>query len=307
MNAIVIHNFGGPEQLKYEKVAVPEPAKGEILVEINSIGINPYDWKFREGLFKAVNSEQISVIPGIEASGVISAIGAGVTKFIIGQEVYGHVRGSYAEYALTAENHLFHKPETISFEEAAAIPVGSQTAWSTLFDIAELRKGQTVLIHGGAGNVGMFAVQLAKWAGAKVITTVSSENVEFAKSLGADEVIDYSKNKFEELVNNVDVVLDTVGGQVQENSFKVLKKGGILVSIVSEPSKNLAEKYGVLAKTRFSGISKDGLSKIEELVEQKIIKPEIRKVFKLAEAAKAQELSRTGHGRGKIILKNEEI
>ena len=303
MSAVQITNYGGPERLKIVELPIPEPRDNQILVQIYAAGINPYEWKMREGYYKQFNPVTFPIIPGFEISGVIHSVGSKVTRFLPGQEVYGYVSGSYAEYSLTTEDKLFYKPSYLSFEEAAALPVGTQTAWSVLFDIAQLEKGEKVLIHGGAGTVGIYAVQLAEWKGANVITTVSKENISFVQSLGADVVIDYHAIQFENVIQNIDVVLDSVGGEVQKNSFKVLKKGGVLVSIVSEPSEEMAANYGVKVKFRTSGISDEGLKQLQSLINSGNIKPFIRKTFQLSEAVAAQELSKSGHGRGKIILK----
>lgn len=303
MQAIQLHNYGGPEQLILTQIPIPEPKENQVLIRIHAAGINPYEWKFREGYFKEVHPVKLPVTPGIEAAGTVASIGAGVTKFKVGQEVYGHVMGSYAEYSISTENQIFHKPSQLSFEEASAIPVGTQTAWSVLFDISMLKTGEKVLIHGGAGSVGLFAVQLAKWKGAYIIATASGDNVGFVRSLGANMVIDYQTTRFENTVQDVDIVIDTIGENIQNRSFKVLKKGGILVSIVSQPSLEKAAIYSVRAIMRSGGVSTEGLKQIELLVNNGIIKPEIRTTFSLAEASKAQELSRRGHGRGKIVLK----
>ncbi len=302
MNAIQIRNYGGPEQLELVKVPVPEPKDDQILLRNHSVGINPYEWKFREGFFKEFNPVSLPVVPGMEAAGTIVSIGSKVTKFLVGQEVYGFVSGSYAEYSLSTENQLFHKPSHLSFDEASAIPIGTQTAWSVLFDMAQLEKGEKVLIHGGAGTVGIYAIQLAEWKGANVITTTSKDNIGFVHSLGADIIIDYQAIQFEKVVQNIDVVLDSIGGEVQNNSFKVLKQGGVLVSIVSEPSEEMAANYGVRALLRKSGISPEGLKQLQLLINSDTIRPIIRKAFPLSEAKAAQEMSKSGHGRGKIIL-----
>lgn len=303
MQVIRVHNYGGPEKLVEELLPIPEPESNQLLVKIHAAAINPYDWKLREGYFKDTNPISLPYVPGVEAAGKVIAVGSGIKKFLTGQNVYGNVSGSYAEYSLASEDLLFHKPSHLTFEEAASVPVGTQTSWSCLFDIANLQSGQTVLIHGGAGSVGSFAIQLAKYKRAYVISTTSSENVEFVKSLGADEVIDYKMTPFESACGLVDVVLDTVGGEIQNRSYRVLKKDGVLVSIVSAPLWDIAAKYGVKAFFRNRGISKEGLKNIQQLLNNGLIKPVIRKIYSLHEVGAAQELSKNGHGRGKIILK----
>jgi NADPH:quinone reductase-like Zn-dependent oxidoreductase len=302
MSAIQLRNYGGPGQLVLVRIPVPEPIENQVLVRNHAVGINPYEWKLREGLFKSLNPVVFPIIPGIESAGTIEAIGPKVKKFLPGQEVYGFVSGSYAEYSISTEDKLFFKPDHLSFEEAAAIPVGTQTAYSVLFDIAQLDKGEKILIHGGAGTVGIYAIQLAEWKGANVIATASKDNIGFVHSLGADMVIDYQSVHFENVVQNIDVVLDSIGGEVQNNSFKVLKQGGVLVSIVSEPSQEMAANYGVRALLRTGGISTEGQKQLQLLINSGVVKPVIRKAFSLPEAANAQELSQRGHGRGKIVL-----
>lgn len=306
MKAVRFHDYGGPEQIILEEIPIPEPGAGEVLVKINAVAVNPWDWKFRSGIYKEGMQVKFPVIPGIEASGTVEMTGPGVTGFLSGQAVYGSMMASYAEYCVASEQQLFHKPKPLSFEEAAAIPVASQTAWSSIIDIAGLRESQRILIHGGAGSVGIFAIQIAKWKGAYVYTTGSSENFDFLRSQGADRVIDYKINRFESLVSDVDVVLDTIGGEIQERSWQVLRKGGILVSIVTPLSPDKGAKYGVRASYRSSGISKEGLIQVQSLVNDGTLRPVIRKIFPLSEAGMAQAMSEKGHGRGKIILKVSE-
>jgi NADPH:quinone reductase-like Zn-dependent oxidoreductase len=306
MKAVRFHDYGGPEQLILEEIPVPEPEAGEVLVKIHAAAVNPWDWKFRSGKYKEGMQVKFPVIPGIEASGTVVIAGPGPTGFQPGHAVYGSMMASYAEYCVVSEHQLFLKPDLLSFEEAAAIPVASQTAWSSIIDIAGLLESQRILVHGGAGSVGVFAIQLAKWKGAYVYTTGSTENLDFLRSQGADRVIDYKINRFESLVADVDVVLDTIGGEIQERSWQVLRKGGILVAIVSPPPPGKAEKYGVRASYRSSGISKEGLIELQNLVNDGTLRPVIRKVFPLSEVGLAQAMSEKGHGRGKIILQISE-
>jgi NADPH:quinone reductase-like Zn-dependent oxidoreductase len=302
MKVIRYYEYGGADKLVYEEMPVPEPAAGEVLVRIHASGVNPWDWKFRSGRYRDSIKAIFPIVPGVEASGVIERAGPGVTKFRSGQEVFGGIGKSYAEYAVVKEDQLSLKPGFLNFPEAAAIMVASQTAWASLFDIAGLESGQKILIHAAAGSVGIFAVGLAKWKGAFVYATASAENNAFLRSIGVDEVIDYSKENFEDIVKDADVVFDPLGGETQVRSFPVLKKGGILISIVSTPSQELCDKYGVRARYRNSGISKEGLEQIPKLVEQRVLKPFIRKIYPLEQARQAHESGESGHGRGKIIL-----
>jgi NADPH:quinone reductase-like Zn-dependent oxidoreductase len=307
MKAIQFHDYGGPEQLVLEDIPIPEPGAGQVLIKIYAAGVNPWDWKFRSGKYKEGMQVTFPVIPGAEASGMVEKTGPGVTGFQTGQAVYGFMMSSYAEYCIASEDQLFLKPDLLTFEEAAALAVASQTAWSAIFDIAGLKDGQRILIHGGAGSVGILAIQLAKWKGAFVYTTGSTENLDFLRSQGADRVIDYTINRFESIVEDVDVVLDTLGGEIQERSWKVLRKGGILVSIVTPPPPGKAEKLGVRSAYRNSGISDDGRRQLQNLINDGTLRPVIRKVFPLPEAGSAHLMGEKGHGRGKIILKISDI
>lgn len=303
MNAVRYHDYGGPEQLIVEKISVPEPGEGQVLVKVIASAVNPWDWKLRSGKYKAYIPVKFPVIPGIEGSGTIAATGPGVTGFQPGQAIYGQMMASNAEFCVTSADGVFLKTELLSFEEVATIPVASQTAWSSVIEIAGLQEGQRILIHGGAGSVGIFAIQIAKWKGAFVYATGSEDNLDFLDSMGADRVIDYRAERFENVVKDADVVLDTIGGEVEDRSWPVLRKGGILVTIVSQVSPEKAEKYGVRSAYRSSGISKDGLLQIQTLINDGTLKPVIRKIFPLAEAVSAHAMGETGHGRGKIILR----
>jgi NADPH:quinone reductase-like Zn-dependent oxidoreductase len=301
MKAVQIHAFGGPEVLQYEDVPRPEPKANEILVRVQAAGVNPVDWKIREGHL----SGTLPTIMGMDFSGVVAGVGTGVTKFRSGDAVFGQVAdesGSYAEYALTMEAYVAHKPEGLDDIRAAALPVAGLVAWQSLFDIAKLTSGQTALIHGAAGGVGSFAVQFAKWKGARVIGTASGDHAAQVRQLGADEVIDYRKTKFEEVARDVDVVLDTVGGETQERSWKVLKRGGVLVSLVQPPSAEKAAAHGVHGFIVYQKGNGDQLAAIADLVVKGKVKVNVETVLPLQEARKAQEMSKTGHSRGKIVL-----
>ena len=303
MKAYRYHDYGGPEKLILEDIKIPDPKANEVLVHIKAVAINPVDWKFMSGTYKSADKLNEPVIPGYEAAGIIEELGQGVTKFKKGQAVYGNIFNSFADYAIVDAQHIYPKPEYLSFEEASTIPVASQTAWASLFDTAELQKDQRVLIQGAAGSVGVFAIQLAKWKGAFVIGTTSGANTDFVINLGADEVINYETTKFENVVKDVDVVLESIGGDTQERSFQVLRKGGILVSIVGNPSQENATKYGVRATSRSSGISSEGLTTIQKLVDNKTLKTFIREILPIDKAKEAFEKVSKLHGKGKIVLK----
>jgi NADPH:quinone reductase-like Zn-dependent oxidoreductase len=307
MKAVRIHNYGGPEVLKFEDAPRPQPGPGELLVRIHAAAVNPVDWKVRAGYLKERIQYPLPLIPGWDFSGVIEATGPGVTRLKKGDEVYARPdiarNGAYAEYIVAKESEVALKPKSVDHVQAAAIPLAALTAWQALFDTSDLSTGQKVLIHGAAGGVGSFAVQLAKWKGAHVIGTASGRNQSFLRDLGVDEPIDYEKTRFEDVVHDVDVVLDTIGGDTQKRSWKVLKKGGILVSIVSPPSAEEAAKHGVRSGYVFVQPNASQLAEIAKLVDSGKLKPVVEAVLPLAEARRAQEMNETGHTRGKIVLK----
>lgn len=302
MTAIRVNEFGGPEVLKIEAVDRPVPGDGELLVKVHAAAVNPIDWKIRAGGRGAV-----PYTPGFDLSGVVEQVGGGAGKFKAGDAVYAMLDlrrgGAYAEYAIVKESEAAAKPAKASHVEASAIPLVTLTAWQALIDTADLQANQTVLIHGGAGGVGSVAVQLAKWKGAKVIATASKENHAFLKEIGADVMIDYRNEKFEEIAKDVDVVLDTIGGETRERSWQTLKPGGMLVSIVGGPSQ---ERAAAAAKVRAAGIlvkpNSAQLMQIAELIDSGKLKPIVTHRMPLADAAKAHQQSETRHTRGKIVL-----
>lgn len=306
MHAIRVHDFGGPEVLKHEQTSRPRPGPGELLVRVHAAAVNPVDWKIRSGAIAAWAPPR-PYTPGFDLSGVVESIGPDVANFKPGDEVYGKLDlrrgGAYAEYAIAKESELALKPRTIDHAHAAAVPLAALTAWQALFDHAGLQPGQTVLIHAAAGGVGHFAVQFAKIKGAKVIATASARNHDFLRDLGADEVIDYRTQRFEDLAKDVDVVLAAVGGDTLERSYGVLKEGGILVSIVGTPSPAKLKEHGVHGASFLVEPSPEQLDRIAALIDEGKVKIEVAEVLPLAEAARAHELSETGHTRGKIVLK----
>ena len=300
VNAIQVHSNGGPDQLKLERIPRPQPGEGEVLVRVHAAGVNPVDWKIREGLFSKM---EFPYVPGADLAGTIEEVGAGVTAFQAGQPVFGRgSRGTYIEYAIASVDALALKPESLSFDEAATIPIGATTAWQGIFDNGNLQSGQRVLILGGAGGVGLYAVQFARWKGAHVISTASTRNVDFVRSLGAETVIDYTSTSVEDAVHDIDLVFDTVGGKALAGVLPTLKRGGTLVTIAGQPDQAKAEELGVRA-TRFSAnVSSELLNTFVQLINLGEVKPVVGHIFSLDEAGKAQELSQGGHGRGRIIL-----
>lgn len=306
MQAVRFHSYGGPEVLVLEEAPRPQAAAGEVLIRVLAAGVNPLDWKVRAGHVKEWMKHRLPLIPGWDVAGVVEAVVPGVTAFKAGDAVYGMLdflrNGAYAEYVATGALNLALKPNSIGHIQAGAVPLASLTAWQSLFEVAGLKSGQTVLIHAAAGGVGHFAVQFAKWKGAKVIGTASAGNEGFLRELGADEVIDYHATRFEEAVHDADVVLDTIGGDTQLRSWQVLKKGGILVATLGITSPEAGRQYGVRGEGVMVHPDAAQLSQIAALIDAGDLKPALSSVLPLAEAARAHELSQTGHARGKILL-----
>lgn len=305
IQAIRVHQFGGPEELQLEHIACPQPQAGDVLVQVQAAGVLPAEWKMRQGLFPGFPAT-FPYIPGSALSGVVAAVGPGVTQFQPGQAVFGRTpNGAYAEYTTVPITTLAHKPEALSFDEAATISGGATVAWTALFENAGLRTGQRVLVQGGAGGVGLFAVQFAKWKGAQVLATASTANVDFVRSLGADRVIDYTAGPFEDAAGEVDLVLETIGGDVLQRSLAVVKPGGTLISLLEQPDQEQARARGIRA-TQNSVIqpfpSTQLLETIAQLMASGQVKTLVGRTFPLRAAPQAHELSQTGHGRGRIVL-----
>src|SRR6266404_5896639 len=307
MKAIVVHEYGGPEVLKYEDIPRPEPKDDEMLVRVIAAGVNPVDEMIRSGMFAKYEKAAFPMIPGADIAGVVEKAGGKITKFRMGDPVYAYISlkngGGYAEYAVATEGEASPKPKSLSYVEAAAVPVVALTAWQALIDTAKLSAGQTVLIHGGSGGVGTFAIQIAKARGAKVIATASTANQDFLKQLGADVAIDYTKTKFEEVAKNVDVVLDSVGKDTLARSYGVVKKGGFVVTLVARIDQAELDKHGIRGASLSVKPDSNELVEIGKLIDEKKIKVIVSQTFPLSEAVKAQEQVATGHTRAKIVLK----
>ena len=293
MKAVRAHGYGDAGMLSFEDAPLPSPGEGEVLVRVHAASVNPADWKLR------------AIIPGRDVSGVVEAVGPGVTQFAQGDAVFGNADGAYAQYAVANEAALARKPLTVDHIHAAAIPLAALTAWQALFEIAGLKEGRRLLIHGAAGGVGSFAVQLAKWKGARVAGTASSRNQLFLMSLGVDQAIDHFGQRFEDLVGPVDVVLDTVGGDVQRRSWNVLRKGGMLVSTVALPSAEEARRREATAAIFTSRPDGAQLAQIGELIDFGYVRPVVETVLPLSHAKRAHQISEAGHARGKIVLSVE--
>jgi NADPH:quinone reductase-like Zn-dependent oxidoreductase len=310
MKAIRIHNYGGPEVLRYEDAPRPQPQAGEVLVRVHAAGVNPIDWKVREGEMKDFWPHKFPLILGWDLSGVVEELGRGPAaagRFKIGDEVYGLPDptrgGAYADYIVVREPELALKPNSLHHIRAAAVPLAALTAWQSLFDTSQLQPGQRVLIHAGSGGVGHFAVQLAKWKGAYVFATASTKNQDLLRKLGVDEPIDYTQQRFENIVRNIDAVLDTIGGETQERSWQVLKKGGALLSVVQPPSAEKAKELGVRAAFVASHPNGAQLEEIAKIINSGKLAPVIDRILPLSEARRAHELSQSGHTHGKIVLR----
>lgn len=313
MKAIQYSEYGSPSVLKYVDVPKPMPAAGEVLVKVRAAGVNTIDWEIRNGSLRQYGNG-LPGIPGFDVAGDVVALGEGVSHFEIGETasdfkigdaVFARLNKSagYAEYVSIPTKLLVRKPKNIDYVQAASVPTAAMTAYQALFDAGGLKPGQTVLIHGAGGGVGHFAVQFAKNAGATVIGTGSEYNAAFIKQMGADVFIDYRSQKFEELAKDVDVVLDSIGGDTLKRSYDVVKKGGIIVSIVAFPDRTELNKRGIRGVSRDMDVTNTAsLAEIAKLLEKGAIKPEISATFPLQEAAKAHEKSETGHMRGRVVL-----
>jgi NADPH:quinone reductase-like Zn-dependent oxidoreductase len=306
MKAIRIHRYGGSDVLRYEDVEPPPVGPTDVLIRVMAASVNPIDWKIREGLMRQVLRHRLPLTLGWDVSGVVEVPGESVTDLHRGDAVYAfadvHRNGCYAQYVAVRESEVARKPPSLSYVEAASLPMAGTTAWNALVQVGALSAGQRVLIHAAAGGVGSLAVQLAKWRGAHVIATASAANLELVKSLGADEAVDYLSTPFQNIVRDVDLVLDTVGGQVLEDSFQVLRSGGFLISTVSAPSEERANAAGVRATLVTTQPSATALEKLGELVATGKLRAVVGTEFGLAEAARAQDLSQSGRARGKIVL-----
>jgi NADPH:quinone reductase-like Zn-dependent oxidoreductase len=305
MKAIVVQQSGGPEVLKLQEVAKPEPKAGEVLIRVVAAGVNPVDAYVRAGRFGGNTKPQF--IPGMDVAGVIEGTDANAKKFKPGDAVYSYLsfseQGGYAEFCTAKEGETSLKPNNINFEQAAAIPLAATTAWQALIETAKLKSGQTVLIHGGSGGVGHFAIQIAKARGAKVIATASTTNQDLLKQLGADQAIDYTKTKFEDVVKDVDVVFDATRSDALPRSYGVVKKGGFVVTITGSPDPAELQKHGLLGSSLMAHPDAHVLEELTKLIEAKKITPLVSQVFPLGEASKAHQQIETRHTRGKIVLK----
>ncbi len=307
MKAIHMYRKSGPDALVYEDAPQPLPGKGEVLVQVAAASVTPTDLTWNETWQTPAGQDRpLPVIPGHDFSGVVAELGAGVADDLLGEEVFGLTDfwrdGDEAEFTLALPTEFAKKPRSLNFVQAAAVPLAGLTAWQALFDRADLNAGQTLLVQGAAGGVGSFAVQLGRWAGARVIGTASARQMDFLKELGVNEVVDYTMTRFQEVVHYVDVVLDMVGGETTDLSLSVLKPGGILVSVVRQPSKEKAATYGVRSDYFIVHPDSAELTRLGELFDGGQLKPVVEKVYPLAQAREAYSRAWQGHNRGKVVL-----
>lgn len=306
MHAIVIEDYGHADVLHYKKFPVPHVSEDELLVHIHSAGVSPFDVHVREGWYKE-SFYSLPLILGWDLSGTVVATGKAVTEFKVGDEVFAYptayrAGGCYAEYNVIKANEAAHKPASVSHHQAVAAGVNALTAWQALFDVANICEGQRVLIQAAAGGIGHLAVQLAKWKGAYVIGTASTKNAAFLADLGVDEFVDYTKTSIKKAVQPVDVVIDILGGDVLQQSFAVVKKGGTVVTLVDFEGNKSADDYGIHGKTVFVLPNQKQLSDIALALDQGILKPHIAAIFPLSQTARAHQIVELGHTRGKIVL-----
>lgn len=302
MKAARVHHWGGSESLQIDEIPVPEPKSNEVLIRVRAAGVNPIDWKAREGYLK--QSYSLPLTLGWDIAGDVAIVGRDVssTDIGVGAAVYGETSGNgFAQFVAMPAANLTPKPVALDYVQAAAVPVVGQTAWQALFDHGGLHAGQKVLIHAAAGGIGSFAVQLAKWKGAYVIGTASADNREFVLGLGADEFIDYRAARFEEVVYDADLVLDNIGGNTLDRSYNAAKPGGIVVTTAGQPSEEKAKARGVRT-TRMYTDYRERFDELSRLIDEGHIKVIVSKVFSLDQIRQALDLSQTGHVRGKIVV-----
>jgi NADPH:quinone reductase-like Zn-dependent oxidoreductase len=303
MKAIRIHEFGGPEVLRAEDLPAPQPGPGELLIRVHAASVNPVDYKIRNGGY--LPADQLPLTLGRDVAGVVEAAGPGATAFEPGAEVYvmlARDKGGYAELVTSKAEDCAAKPRRLDFIQAAAVPLAALTAWQGLFDHGGLEAGQTVLIHGASGGVGHFAVQFAHVKGARVIATASGRDLDFLKSLGADVVVDYHNQKFEDAAHDVDLVYDLIGGDTQTRSWSVLKQGGAMISTVQEPDKALAAEKQARSSRYMAQPNGSQLAEIGRLIDGGKVSPTIARTFPLDQAADAERELENEHVRGKIVL-----
>lgn len=289
MMAWRVHEFGPPDTMQFERVPVPDPGPGEVLIKVHAAGVGPWDGWIRAG--RSALPQPLPLTLGSDLSGEVRAIGPDVADRRVGDQVYGVTNtrfiGAYAEYALASAAMVARKPTSIDYIKAASVPVIAVTAWQGLFDQAQLKAGQTVLIHGAAGNVGAYAVQMARRTGIRIIATAAADDLDYVRELGADTVVDYQTQRFEDVAREVDAVLDLVGGETQARSFQVLRQGGKLISAVSQPDHDLAKSHGVDATFFLVKVTTGYLTEIARLIDSGELSTQVGTIIPLADAHEA--------------------
>jgi NADPH:quinone reductase-like Zn-dependent oxidoreductase len=305
MKAVVAHEYGAPDVLKFEDVPRPEPQEDEVLVRVIASGVNPADPLTLSGKYAKEFGTHLPLIPGYDIAGVVEKTGMNVSKLKVGDAVYGYPTfgGGWAGYVTVKESEVAVKPKSLTFVEAAAVPMGALTAWQSLVNVAKLQPGQTILIHGGSGGVGSFAIQIAKARGARVIATASTANQGLLKQLGADVPVDYTKTRFEDVAKDVDAVLDPVGKETLARSYGVVKKGGIVMCLVALPNRAELQRRGIHGAAISVHPDTANLTEIAHLIDAGKIKPIVTQVLPMSEAIVAQQQAATHHTRGKVVLR----
>jgi NADPH:quinone reductase-like Zn-dependent oxidoreductase len=306
MKAWRVHEFGPPEKMSFETIPRPFPAAGEVLIKVHAAGVGPWDAWIRAG--KSALPQPLPLTLGSDLAGEVATLGSGISELAVGDQVFGVTNtqflGAYAEYAIASAKMLAKKPASLSYVEAASVPVVAVTAWQGLFDFARVQPGQMVVIHGAAGNVGAFAVQLARRANLRSVAMAGTKDIDYVRALGADKVVNYQTQRFEDEVRDADAVLDLVGGETQTRSFQILRRGGKLISTVSKPDQDRAKQHGVTAAFFLVDVTTDCLRKIAALIDCGELKTRIGAVLPLADAREAHVIldGRRAQPRGKIIL-----
>lgn len=304
--AVRIHRFGGPEVLQLDDITIPAPEDDQLIIRVHAASVNPVDYKIRQGGYPRIKQDQLPVVLGRDASGVVETCGPSLHTLKPGDPVYtliGSDRGTYSELLLLNRAEAVPKPQALDHEHAAAVPLAAMTAWQGLFDQGRLQASQRVLIHGGAGGVGHLAVQFAKAKGAHVITTVSGQDIDFVRGLGADQAIDYKAERFEDAVRDIDLVFDLIAGETQRRSWSVLKPGGALVSTLQQPDEATAQQHRVRATNYMAHPDADQLGEVGRLIDQRKVRVHVDRVFPLAEVQQAQRHVESEHVRGKVVLR----
>lgn len=308
MKAVQIHQYGNVSQLQYEEIPAPQ-AKGEqVLVRVHAAGVNPVDYKTRagSGIAGLFTQNPFPLILGWDMAGIIEEAPAD-SRFSVGDKVYGMVNfpdvgATYADYLVANPQDIAFAPQAIDLNLSASVPLAALTAWQALFEVGNLQAGDRILIHAAAGGVGHLAVQFARWKGARLIGTASAKNIDYLKEIGVDEVIDYHTSRFEDVLNELDFVLDCIGGDVIDRSWRTIKRGGTLVTIADGTNLQQSDEYGVVAKHMMVYKSGEQLAQIASLIDKGFVKPTVDRVFPLASVAEAHQVLESGHVRGKIIL-----